>query len=102
MSTRRNDTNYVRRRDALRRATIKNGWPCHLCGQPFDLTLPYNDRMAWSADHLDAVGNGGSMTGRLAPAHRHCNSSRGKKSLEEYRGEQEAKAPGPVRRTTRW
>lgn len=102
MATMRNDHTYVQRRDALKRATIKNGWPCHLCGEPFDMSLPYNDRWAWSADHLQAVADGGSMTGRLAPAHRTCNASRGKKPLDEYLSQRADKQPAPARRTTSW
>lgn len=102
MTTRRNEHAYVLKRDALKRATIKHGWNCHLCNEPFDFSLPYNDRWAWSADHLDAVGNGGRMTGKLAPAHRACNSSRGKKSLDEFLAEKAAKQPAPTRRTTQW
>lgn len=71
MSTMRNSHAYVQRRDALKRATAKNGWGCHLCGKPIDLTLPYTDRMSWTADHVLAVaGEGkGRMLGELRPAH---------------------------------
>jgi hypothetical protein len=79
----RNDREYVKKREALKRQSRRNNSPCHLCGKPFDFELPYAHAMAFTADHLDPVGNGGSMTGALAPAHcrRSCNSRRGKKPL---------------------
>jgi hypothetical protein len=33
--------------------------------------------MSFTADHVEAIANGGSMTGALRPAHRSCNSRRG-------------------------
>lgn len=86
MATRRNQHHYIARRDALKRRSIALDMPCHLCGEPIDATLPYTDPMSWTADHLDAVAAGGAILGRLMPAHRirRCNSSRGKKTVEEY------------------
>ncbi|WP_199184037.1 HNH endonuclease [Cryobacterium sp. Y57] len=78
----RNDRAYVAKREALKRQARKTGAPCHLCGKPFDYELDWKHPMAFTADHIDAVGNGGSMTGALKPAHRSCNSRRGKKALE--------------------
>ena len=78
----RNDRAYVAKREALKRQARKNGAPCHLCGKPFDFDLDWKHPMAFTADHLEAVGVGGSMTGALKPAHRSCNSRRGKKPLE--------------------
>lgn len=78
--TYRNDREYVRRREALFRTTRTNNTPCHLCGKPFDFSLPYTHPMSLTADHLDPVANGGSMIGPLAPAHRSCNSRKGKKT----------------------
>jgi len=77
----RNDRAYVAKREALKRQARKTGAPCHLCGKPFNFDLDWKHPMAFTADHLDAVGNGGSMTGQLKPAHRSCNSRRGKKKL---------------------
>ena len=78
----RNDRAYVAKREALKRQARKTGAPCHLCGKPFDFELDWRHAMAFTADHLEAVGNGGSMTGALKPAHRSCNSRRGKRPLE--------------------
>ena len=77
----RNDRAYVAKREALKRQARKTGAPCHLCGKPFDFELDWKHPMAFTADHLDAVANGGSMTGALKPAHRSCNSRRGKKQI---------------------
>lgn len=79
--TRRNDRSYVAKRDALKRQARKTGAPCHLCGKPFDFDLDWRSPMAFTADHIEAVGAGGSMTGALKPAHRSCNSRRGMKPL---------------------
>ena len=82
MATYRNDRAYTARRDALKRRARRNNSPCHLCGRPFDWTLHYTHPMSFTADHIQAVATGGSMTGALKPAHRSCNSRRGKKPLE--------------------
>ncbi|GAA4515220.1 hypothetical protein GCM10023159_25060 [Brevibacterium yomogidense] len=84
MSTYRNDHSYVQRRDALRRVAMKKDLPCHLCGERIDYGAVYTDRRAFTADHVEAVGAGGSMTGVLKPSHRACNSRRGAKPLAEY------------------
>jgi len=84
--TYRNDRAYVAKREALKRQARKTGAPCHLCGKPFDWTREsdpdyWKHPMAFTADHIEAVGVGGSMTGQLKPAHRSCNSRRGMKAL---------------------
>lgn len=84
MATSRDDHSYRARRDALKRIATRKNLPCHLCGDTIDYTAPYTDRRAFTADHIDAVANGGSMTGPLKPAHRACNSRRGDKPLTEY------------------
>ena len=81
MATYRNDRAYVAKREALKRQARKTGAPCHLCGKPFNFDLEWKHPMAFTADHIDAIANGGSMTGALAPAHRSCNSRRGKRGL---------------------
>ena len=85
MATMRNDHSYVQRREALKRVAMKKNLPCHLCGDPIDYTAPYTDRRAFTADHIEPIAAGGSMTGPLKPAHRSCNSRRGAKPLDEYR-----------------
>lgn len=55
------------------------GWFCHLCGQAIDPGLPPGHPMAASRDHLKTRHSGGSdHTRNLRPAHRKCNSSKGK------------------------
>jgi len=78
----RNDRAYVAKRDALKRQCKKLNTLCHLCGKPFDFELDWKHPMAFTADHVDPVGSGGSMTGALLPAHRSCNSRRGMKALQ--------------------
>ena len=80
-ATKYSDRSYRAKAAALRKATSDNGWPCHLCGKPIDMTLPYTHPLAFTADHLDALANGGNLLGELAPAHRRCNSRRGRKRL---------------------
>lgn len=73
---------YKRARAALKAKTKRQGWPCALCRQPFDWSLPYHDGMAWTADHVTPLNKGGHITGTLRPAHRSCNSKRGDASHE--------------------
>lgn len=80
-ATKYSDRTYRKRAAELRKATSDNGWPCHLCGKPIDMSLPYTHPLAFTADHLDAIANGGQLLGDLAPAHRRCNSRRGRKRL---------------------
>ena len=98
MVTARNDHTYVKRRDALRRRAYKADAPCHLCGRPIDWDAHYLDPWAFTADHEDAVAAGGSMHGKLLPAHRRCNSSRGKRTIDEYVD----RAPQAVTPTVTW
>lgn len=83
MSTKKkyNDHEYRKRTAALRRAVETHGLHCHLCDNPIDLTLPSTHPLSFTADHLDAIANGGNLYGALAPAHRRCNSRRGKRRL---------------------
>lgn len=84
MPTMRNDHEYTKRRDALKRIAKKKNLPCHLCGQPINYQAHYTDRLAFTADHQTAVAAGGHMTGPLLPAHRACNSRRGATPLEDF------------------
>lgn len=80
---RRNLRSYREATARLKRQTQKNNWPCWLCREPFDWDLPYHDRMAFTADHVTSLAQGGHILGALKPAHRKCNSSR-----NDGRGEQ--------------
>ena len=48
-----------------------------------DFDLPYTHRMSFTADHIDPRGLGGKLLGEIRPAHRACNSSRGKRRTIE-------------------
>ncbi|MGQ4548290.1 HNH endonuclease [Dermabacteraceae bacterium P13077] len=80
MPTWRNDRAYVKRREALKRKTRLNNLPCALCTQPIDTNLPYTHPMSFTADHITPIAAGGNMNGPLQPAHRACNSRKGKKT----------------------
>lgn len=69
---------YRRQQAALKRRTQRLNLPCVWCGQPFDFALHYNDKMAFTADHPQALANGGKLLGQqLQPMHKGCNSRRG-------------------------
>jgi hypothetical protein len=69
---------YRRAVARLRRRVELEGLACDWCGQPFDLTLEPNDRRAFTADHPDALANGGALVGQqLHPLHRVCNAEKG-------------------------
>lgn len=66
---------YRRKQAALKRRTAREDLPCFWCGLPIDTTLHYLDRMAFTADHPQAIGNGGDLVKQeLKPMHRRCNS----------------------------
>lgn len=85
MPTRRNDREYTRRRDALKRMARRDDLPCWLCGNAIDFELDYKHPMSFTADHVEAVAAGGSMTGPLKPAHRACNSRRQAQPVRQMR-----------------
>lgn len=69
---------YKRKRAHLRRRVANENLPCWICGQPFDLTLPAGHRLSFTADHFEALANGGHLVrNELRPAHLACNSRRG-------------------------
>ena len=51
--TKYNDHYYRRATQQLREHVEKTGEPCHLCGQPIDLSLPYTHPMSFTADHIE-------------------------------------------------
>ncbi|RKE60450.1 HNH endonuclease [Microbacterium sp. AG238] len=76
---------YRRKQAALKRRTARENLPCGYgsptregCGQPIDTTLPKSERMSFTADHPEALENGGHLTRQdLVPMHRSCNSRKG-------------------------
>lgn len=69
------DGHFYRKATAkLRRTADPICWICH--GE-IDLTLDYRHKMSWTADHEKPLSKGGKLLGKMHPAHRSCNSSRG-------------------------
>lgn len=55
----------------------RDSWTCHLCAEPVDPSLPYNDPWAASLDHLTPRALGGTHDDdNLRLAHRWCNAVR--------------------------
>ncbi|MGN7861466.1 hypothetical protein ACTJI8_12870 [Microbacterium sp. 22303] len=73
---------YRRAQAALKRRTRVEHLPCGYgspsgwgCGEQIDTTLDYRDRMSFTADHDQALANGGRLVGQvLVPMHKSCNS----------------------------
>ena len=63
---------------ALQARVFAEEQDCYLCGAWVDQTLPHNDRMARSVDHVIALANGGDPLSRANArlAHRKCNSAK--------------------------
>lgn len=71
---------YRRKQAQLKRRAQRDNQTCAWCGQPFDFSLNPFDRMAFTADHPEAVANGGHLVRQdLAPMHRRCNAAKGKR-----------------------
>lgn len=76
---------YRRQQAALKRRTANEGLPCGYgavdgsgCGEPIDTTLDSKHPMSFTADHPQALANGGKLIGQqLVPLHRRCNSMKG-------------------------
>lgn len=69
---------YRRAAAELKRRCAREGLCCSRCGLPIDTTLPATDPMSFTADHPEALANGGALVGQVLEAmHRRCNSSKG-------------------------
>jgi 5-methylcytosine-specific restriction endonuclease McrA len=76
---------YRRQQGALKRRTANDDLPCGYgsphgwgCGESIDTTLDSKHPMSFTADHTDALGNGGTLVGQeLVPMHKRCNSRKG-------------------------
>lgn len=63
---------------SIRQLGVRDGWRCHICRRKVDPSLPYQNRMAGTRDHLVPVSEGGDDSpANLRLAHRSCNSRRG-------------------------
>lgn len=84
----RGKTAYRRKREALKRRVARDNLPCghgsptqEGCGEPFDLTLPAGHPMAFTADHPEALANGGHLVAQiLVPMHNSCNARKGNRA----------------------
>jgi 5-methylcytosine-specific restriction endonuclease McrA len=74
-------TNRRTKRQKRQAAELKaRGLPCWLCGLDIDYTLPPDDLMAFSVDHIKPWSTHPELRedpGNLAPAHSRCNKQRG-------------------------
>lgn len=67
----------VNRRAWVERLGKRDGWNCHLCGQPVDPSEYWPNSRAGSVDHIVPVSLGGDDAGtNLALAHLGCNTGR--------------------------
>lgn len=82
---------YRRQQAALKRRTqvqhlscghgSPSGWGC---GEQIDTTLPATDKRSFTADHDEAIANGGRLVGQvLVPMHRDCNARKGDNAAPE-------------------
>lgn len=78
---------YRRAQAALKARTKRDNLPCAWCGEPIDTDLPATDRLSFTADHPEALANGGRLVGqKLEPFHRGCNSQKNKHAEVELDG----------------
>lgn len=79
---------YRRRQDALKRRTKREQLPCGHgsswgCGKQIDTDLPSTHTMSFTADHDEALDNGGKLLGFLVPMHRGCNARKSNHAVAE-------------------
>nr|WP_324252316.1 HNH endonuclease [Actinomyces urogenitalis] len=92
----RDNREYRRRAHALKRRVARENLPCWLCGRRINTALPASHPMAFTADHVRPLKDGGALLGALKPAHRSCNSRRGNASAATM------KIFKPLRLNERW
>ncbi|MGW0626438.1 HNH endonuclease [Streptomyces sp. NPDC002758] len=62
----------------------RDGWRCHLCGDPVDPELSWPDPLSPSLDHVVPLSLGGPHTPEnVRLAHLSCNSAKGNRGGEE-------------------
>jgi 5-methylcytosine-specific restriction endonuclease McrA len=66
---------------------------CHLCGGMINMGLHHNDPMSWTIDHITPLALGGEpeSLSNAAPAHRTCNSIKGKKEKYQHKGPKQSR-----------
>lgn len=85
----RRDLRSYRRKVAAAKARArasKEPTYCWVCKTEIDLDLPYHHRFAFTLDHITALAKGGHILGPALPAHRSCNSARGKGDRQPPQG----------------
>lgn len=64
----------------------RDGYRCHLCRKPVDMTLSGNDKRGPTIDHLIPLCAGGDdVLENVALAHRSCNCARGSRGIVQLR-----------------
>jgi len=82
---------YRRQQAALKRRTKEYDLPCGYgspsgwgCGEHIDTDLDSKHAMSFTADHDEALANGGRLVGQvLIPMHRRCNSRKNDHAVVE-------------------
>lgn len=82
---------YRRQQGALKRRTKARDLPCGYgspsgwgCGEHIDTELPDTPHVSFTADHDNAIANGGSLAGQmLVLMHRSCNSRKSNHAATE-------------------
>lgn len=73
---------YQRQQQALKRRCRALGLGCQNCGVEFDFD-DHNSPRGFTADHPEAIANGGRLLGqKLVPLCRACNARKGKHPVE--------------------
>lgn len=77
---------YRRKALQLRNRYQRLNLPCSWCGRPFDWDLDPQDSEAFTADHTEAIANGGHLVAQdLTGMHRSCNARKGSSTLPVIR-----------------
>lgn len=67
-----------------RQVFVRDGWVCHLCGDPIDPKLKWPARMCATVDHVLPIFHGGKdELDNVAAAHWKCNHTKGAKAPTE-------------------
>lgn len=82
---------YRRQQAALKRRTAREELPCGYgspdgwgCGERIDTNLDFRHPMAFTADHPEAIDNGGRLVGQtLVPMHNRCNARKSNNATTE-------------------
>lgn len=96
------DRTYRKRAAALKAKAKRNAIPCHLCLKPINWDADWKAADSFTADHIEALAQGGRLLGELRPAHRGCNARRGKRDLTEYLNQSEQRKPTKPKTTRKW